>query len=146
MSVLHPIFGSLLFPRGGDPLRLEFSRPRLDASPSADAYRRDGFVLVHMDLPGIDRKSLSVTVDGQWLEVSAERTYAPEPGDDVLLEERPFGRFTRRFRLPGRVDASGVVADLVDGVLTVKVPVAAPAPTAVRIDVSGASPVAPADA
>ena len=138
MSLLHPIFGSLLFPSTGNLFAAGLSQRRLDASPSVDAYRRDGVVIMHLDLPGVDRKSLSVSVDGQWLEVSAERVYAPEPGDEVLIEERPFGRFTRKFRLPGRVDASAVKADLVDGVLTVKVPVDALAPTAVRVDVAGA--------
>lgn len=135
MSFMHPLFRPFVFSVFGDTDPSSTFASRLDASPSADVYRRDGQIVLHVDLPGVDRSTLSVTVEGQWLEISAERPYAPEPGDRVLLSERPFGRFQRRFRLADQIDASAVKADLVDGVLTVSIDVSPVTPTAVRINV-----------
>lgn len=135
MSFMHPLFRPFVFSVFGDTDPSAMFASRLDASPSADVYRRDGRIVLHVDLPGIDRSTLSVTVEGQWLEISAERPYAPEPGDRVLVSERPFGRFQRRFRLSDRVDASAVQADLVDGVLTVSITVSPIASTPVKVNV-----------
>lgn len=95
---------------------------RLDVAPAVDAYRRDDRLVLHVDIPGVAFDSLDVQVDANTLTITAERTYAPEPGDRVLLSERPFGRFERRFRLAEPVDASAVTAELLDGVLTVTLP------------------------
>lgn len=135
MSFMHPLFRPFVFSVFGDTDPAATFASRLDASPSADVYRRDGKIVLHVDLPGVDRSTLDVTVEGQWLEISAERPYAPEPGDRVLLSERPFGRFQRRFRLSDRVDASAVQADLVDGVLTVSIAVSPTSPTSVKVNV-----------
>lgn len=140
MSFMHPLFRPFVFSVFGETDPSSPVLSRMDASPSADVYVRDGRIVVHVDLPGVDRSTLAVSVDGQWLDVSAERQYAPEPGDRVLLNERPFGRFQRRFRLPERIDADGVTADLVDGVLTVSVKVAPTTTGSVRVEVGdGAS-------
>jgi HSP20 family protein len=97
---------------------------RLDVAPAVDAYRRDDRLVLHVDLPGVSLDSLDVQVNANTLTITAERTYAPEPGDRVLLSERPFGRFERRFRLADPVEAAGVTAELSDGVLTVTLPAA----------------------
>lgn len=140
MSVLEPLFRPFAFSVFGNAGVADPFRARLDAMPLVDAYRRDNTIVLHVDLPGVTRDSLKVTVDGQWLEISAERPYAPEPGDRVLLGERSFGTFQRRFRLLTPVDATAVVADLVDGVLTVSVPVKDSAPSAVQVRVNGQIP------
>lgn len=140
MSFMHPLFRPFVFSVFGEGDPGAAFPSRLDASPAADVYRRDDRVVVHIDLPGVDRSTLSVRVDGQWLDISAERPYAPEPGDRVMLSERPFGRFQRRFRLPERIDAAGVTADLVDGVLTVSAKIAAADAGVVQVEVGGSAP------
>lgn len=134
MSAFTPFFGPFLFSvfADGPEARLQ---GRLDATPLADAYVRDGKIVFHVDLPGVTMADLAVAVEGQWLTVSAERSYAPEPGDRVVLSERPFGKFERRFRLPNGVDGTTVEASLRDGVLTIAVP-APVRPTTVEVKVS----------
>jgi HSP20 family protein len=111
------------------------SGPRLDPVPLADVYRRGGDVVVHVDMPGVDPASVRVTVEGSLLSIGAERSYAPEPTDQVLLSERSFGRFQRQFRLRDRVDAGNVRAVLDNGVLTVSLPVAGQESQQVTVEV-----------
>jgi HSP20 family protein len=51
-----------------------------------------------------------------------ERKSPVPEGYTVHLRERGPIAFTRKFPLPGRVDAEGVTASLKDGVLTVTLP------------------------
>jgi HSP20 family protein len=119
----------------------ELGASRLDAAPAVDAYRRGSELILHVDMPGVDLGSVDVEVDDRLLTVSGERTYAPEPGDHVLVEERPFGRFQRQFRLRESVDSSAVSAVLDNGVLTVRLPIATASAAKVKVEVrSDAAP------
>lgn len=122
-SMFSPKFPSI-FPAVLDTLFRE-GRPsswsQLDAVPAMDAYRRDGNVVVLVDLPGVRREDVTLEVDNGWVVVSAERPYAPEPGDDVLRSERAFGRFERRFRIGAGATAESVSATMADGVLTITI-------------------------
>jgi HSP20 family protein len=89
----------------------------------ADAYRQDDKFYLHIDLPGIDPESIDVTVEKNTLTVSAERQW--ERGEEqVLLNERPTGTFSRQFFLGESLDTDAIEAGYDHGVLTLAVPIA----------------------
>lgn len=90
-----------------------------------DAYRSGDDVVAAFDLPGVDPGSIELTIDNNVLTVAAERRFQPGEGADVLIAERPHGRATRQVYLGDSLDAEHVEAHYDDGVLTVRVPVAA---------------------
>jgi HSP20 family protein len=115
---------------------------RLAAMPM-DAYRRGDHFVVHFDLPGVDPSSIDLTVEKNVLTVSAERHWEPEEGNEVVVAERPQGRFTRQLFLGEGLDADGIEAGYDGGVLTVRVPVAEQAkPRKVQVTAGGDSPTA----
>jgi HSP20 family protein len=89
-----------------------------------DAYRQGDRLAVHLDLPGVDPDSIDVTIEKNVLTVSAERRWTPEEGQQVLANERPQGRFSRRILLSDGLDPERVEARYDHGVLTLHVPVA----------------------
>jgi len=89
-----------------------------------DAVRREGHVEVSLDMPGVDRDSIDLTVERNVLTVSAERHFIARDTDEVLARERPEGSFSRQVLLGDALDADGVEASYDSGVLTVKIPVA----------------------
>jgi HSP20 family protein len=89
-----------------------------------DAYRRGEDVWVHVDLPGVTSDSLDINVERNVLTISAERDWAPVEGDRMYLNERARGSFRRQVNLGEGLDAEGIEADLSDGVLTLRIPVA----------------------
>lgn len=89
-----------------------------------DAYRRGENVWVHIDLPGIAPDSLDISVERGVLTVSADRDWQREDGDQFYLTERPRGTYRRQVHLGEGLDAEHIEADLSDGVLTLRIPVA----------------------
>ena len=89
-----------------------------------DAYREGDHWVAVLDLPGVDPASIDVTVEKNVLTVSAERNWAPQEGQEVLVAERPQGHFTRQLYLGEGMDTDRIQAGYEHGVLTVRIPVA----------------------
>ena len=92
-----------------------------------DAYRSGDQFVVTFDLPGVDPASIDLTVEAGVLSVTAQRTWQPDEGTQMLLSERPQGSFTRKIQLGDGLDTEGIEARCEHGVLTVTIPVAAAA-------------------
>jgi HSP20 family protein len=99
---------------------------RADWTPVADVYESEAEFIIAIDLPGIERNALEVSLDENRLTVRGER--APEEagarrGGSGGGGGRPFGRFLSRFGpLPVTVDRKNIAADYRDGVLRLRLP------------------------
>jgi len=103
-----------------------------------DAYRRGDHFVVHLDLPGTDPTSVEFTVERNVLTVKAERAWARDQEDEVLISERPQGVFTRQLFLGESLDTDAIEANYDKGVLTLTIPVAEQAKPR-RVAISGQS-------
>ncbi len=116
-----------------------WSGTRQPAMPM-DAYRRGDHFVVHFDLPGVEPSSIDLTVEKNVLTVAAERHWEPDEGNQVVVAERPQGRFSRQLFLGEGLDPDGIEAAYDGGVLTVRVPVAEQAkPRKVEVTSTGSS-------
>ncbi|MER6031110.1 Hsp20/alpha crystallin family protein [Streptomyces sp. NPDC001851] len=105
----------------------------------ADAWRDDEALYLQFDLPGMDRSTIELTTQQHTLTLSAERP-SPIPADArPVLTERPTGRFTRRLALSDALDTAATEAAYDNGVLTLRIPLAAHAKPR-RISISGGAP------
>jgi len=89
-----------------------------------DAFRRGSDVWVHIDLPGVKAENLEITVERNVLTIAAERNWQRQEGDQSYFGERYRGNFRRQIQLGDGLDLENLEADLHDGVLTVRIPVA----------------------
>ena len=87
--------------------------------PAADVYDNDKDYLIAIDLPGIDRSALEITIDDNRLSIKGTRALG---GTSSARDQRPTGRFLRTFSVPGAVDQKGIQAEYKDGVLEVRLP------------------------
>ena len=116
-------------------------------APSIDVVERPEDVLVEVDLPGVDRKSLDLTVENGLLTIRAERKAAAPEQSTCHCYERPRGTFYRAVRLPEETLSDKVEATYEDGVLRIvlgKRPEAKPRKIAVATP-NGAAPGSPTD-
>ena len=107
-------------------------------TPSVDIVERENEFLIHVDLPGLERKDVHVGVENNSLSVSGERPRVETTeAERTYRAERPCGTFKRVFSLPRTVDAGKVKAEYRDGVLSVRVPKAEEArPREIEVKVS----------
>ena len=89
-----------------------------------DAFRRGSDVWVHIDLPGVKADSLDITVERNVLTIAAERNWQRQETDQSYFGERYRGSFRRQIQLGDGLDLQNLEADLHDGVLTIRIPVA----------------------
>jgi HSP20 family protein len=99
-------------------------RPSFDGVMPMDAFRRGADVWVHIDLPGVKAENLDITVERNVLTIAAERDWQRQDGDQAYFAERYRGTFRRQIQLGEGLDLDHLEADLHDGVLTIRVPVA----------------------
>jgi HSP20 family protein len=94
-------------------------------SPAADVYATPrGFVL-EIELPGLDRDSIEIQVDGRELTVRGERHPLGRRSATYHRLERHYGPFARSFRFDTDIDAEHIDAEVRDGLLRLEVPKAA---------------------
>lgn len=89
-----------------------------------DAYRSGDRFYLHIDLPGVDPETIDMTVEKNNLSVVAERRWDRNEDDQVILNERATGAFSRQFFLGDGLDTESIEAGYDHGVLTITIPIA----------------------
>jgi HSP20 family protein len=108
--------------RGFDTL-LEAYKTPVSFRPAADFYETAQGLVLRLELAGVAAENVSLTLTGHELVVRGRRRPpAPEGIRRFVHLEMAFGIFERRFTLPIPVDAQGVEARFVDGILEVHLP------------------------
>jgi HSP20 family protein len=93
--------------------------PEMPRMPALEVSETEHDYSVKLDLPGMTKDDVRITIDGQRITVDAasERQAQRDPGERVVYSERPLARFARSFTLPMEVDQTESTAKMVDGVL-----------------------------
>jgi len=88
-------------------------------SPALDVAETDASYAVTLDLPGVAKEDVKVTIDGRRVSVEAgsERSEEKKDGDHLVYRERAARRFARSFTLPVEIDQAESGAKLDNGVL-----------------------------
>lgn len=108
-----------LFRRLGRPLQLSTDGPgdiRIDVTENDKDYQ------VRAEIPGAKKEDIRVSVDGNYVSISAEvkKEKEEKSGGRVLLKETYYGSVSRGFSLAHEIDDKEVVAKLEDGVLKLR--------------------------
>ena len=92
-------------------------------SPSLDIHQDKDNLCVHIELPGMKKEDIDISLHNGMLTIAGERKQEETVSEgEVFRSERYFGRFHRTISLPAEVDASNVKATYKDGILTVLLP------------------------
>jgi HSP20 family protein len=91
--------------------------------PSVDVVENDGGFLLSVELPGVSREDVKITVADGVLTIKGEKKQEQEKkGENYHRVERTFGSFERSFTLPAAVQDDRIEAGFVNGVLNITVP------------------------
>jgi HSP20 family protein len=91
-------------------------------NPMVDIYDENDKIVIKAELPGIDKKDISIDLKERVLTLKGERSADNEVKEDrYYRRERTYGRFERSFTLPAGLDPEKIKADYKDGVLKIEV-------------------------
>ena len=117
-EAFEDFFRSWLAPtaRGGERKGLRFS-PDVDVTETDEDYR------VSLELPGLTKDEIDISLEEGALSISGEKKEEErEEKENFVRVERSYGSFSRRIPLPAGVDEGGVEASYKDGILRVRLP------------------------
>jgi HSP20 family protein len=91
--------------------------------PAVDIRETPEQLTLAVELPGLTKDQVQITLENQTLTISGERTFAKESKDESYHRiERSYGSFTRSFTLPASLDIARADARFDNGVLTIQLP------------------------
>jgi HSP20 family molecular chaperone IbpA len=99
---------------------VEQSRPIPTVAPVVDIYENDDEILLHADMPGVEKDKITVNVDNGTLTITGVREF--ETKGVATWEEFGNVEYRRNFSVPQTIDVEKVNAELKDGVLRLHLP------------------------
>src|SRR5229473_8405128 len=112
-----------LFDDAGRTWRTDEPAATTSWSPSVDIFETEGEIVVKAELPGVDRKDITLHLENNVLTLKGERRFEKETKEENYHRiERSYGNFSRSFSIPATVDEEKIRADYKDGVLKIVLP------------------------
>lgn len=91
-------------------------------SPKADVVEREKDYLIHLELPGVKKENLDLSLKDNVLTVRGEKKMESKKEEEHYYSfESSYGRFERSWVIKD-VDEEAIEADMKDGVLKVRLP------------------------
>ena len=94
-----------------------------EISPSMDVEETENDIIVHCDLPGVQKDDIDISLSDNNLTIKGEKKGEEEKKDSQYYRKESWsGSFQRTIALPNTVDPSKTNAELKNGVLKVTLP------------------------
>jgi len=94
-----------------------------DFTPSVNTREGDDAYYIDVDLPGIKKDDVEISVDKNLLTIKGKREIKNElKEEDYYRIESSYGTFSRSFTLPEKVDIENIKASNENGVLEIVIP------------------------
>jgi HSP20 family protein len=92
--------------------------------PLVDIFESDKGISIQVDLPGVDKKEVSLEVKDNIITIKGERKIDPSPTGEAhyYRKERGFGTFQRSFAMNAAITPDAIKATYKNGVLKIDIP------------------------
>lgn len=90
--------------------------------PAADIFETDEALTLMMEMPGVEKKDVSIALEDDVLRVEGQIDFSKYKGMEPVYTEYNVGHYARGFTLSGKIDRDAITAQLADGVLTLTLP------------------------
>ena len=90
--------------------------------PPADIFEGVNDLTLVLEMPGVEKNNVDVRVEEGVLNVDGRLDLTKYRGLQPLYTEYNIGHYSRSFRLSSKIDQNKIVAEMKDGVLTLKLP------------------------
>ena len=100
----------------------EATTPTRAFMPNADVFETEDALTVVLEMPGVDRENINITVENGLLTVEGRINFGKYEGLQPLYSEYNVGPYRRSFQLSSRVDQDKISAEMRDGVIMLVLP------------------------
>ena len=90
--------------------------------PTADIYEDENELTLILEMPGVDKGNVEVSVEDGVLRVGGRLDFSKYQGLQPLYTEYNIGHYSRSFTLSNQIDQDKIAAEMKDGVLSLKLP------------------------
>ena len=90
-----------------------------DWEPSIDIKESDKNFTIKADIAGLEKKDISINLNGDHLTVSGNREEKGGENDYYHFRERSVGAFSRTFNLPKSINRDKISANFENGILSI---------------------------
>ena len=100
----------------------ESTAPARTFVPSADIFETEPALTVVLEMPGVDKNNVDVSIEGGVLTVQGRLDFAKYEGLQPIYTEYNIGHYRRSFSLSQKIEQAKISAEMADGVLTLVLP------------------------
>jgi HSP20 family protein len=100
----------------------ESTRPMRAFSPTTDIFETDEALTMLLEMPGVDRENIEISVENGVLTVEGKINFSKYEGLQPVYSEYNIGPFRRSFRISSRIDQDKIKAEMQSGVITLVLP------------------------
>jgi HSP20 family protein len=86
--------------------------------PATDIYETDEALTIVMEMPGVDKKDVTASIENDTLQVEGRIDPAKYENLEPVYAEYNVGHYARSFALSAQIDRDAIAAEMADGVLT----------------------------
>jgi HSP20 family molecular chaperone IbpA len=90
--------------------------------PMADIFETGEALTVKLEMPGVERKNVSVQLEDDILRIDGQIDFSKYEGLEPVYTEYNVGHYSRSFAIPEKIDGGRISAQFDDGVLTLTLP------------------------
>ncbi len=122
LTPFDKIFDQLMlkqFPNFQEEVGVSFNQ---GAYPKVNVYEYDDKIGIVAEIPGLDKKNVTVDVEEQVLTISGDKHGFDDSGGKCITRELKQSSFKRSFNLGEHLDGDSVSAKFKDGMLSISVP------------------------
>ena len=122
LTPFDKIFDELMnkqFPTFQEEVGVSFNQ---GAYPKVNVYEYDDKIGIVAEIPGLDKKNVTVDVEDQVLTISGDKHGFDTDGGKCITRELKQSSFKRSFNLGDHLDGDSVSAKFKDGMLSISVP------------------------
>jgi len=122
LTPFDAIFDQLMskqFPAFQEEVGVSFSK---GAYPKVNVYEYDDHIGIVAEIPGLDKKNVTVDVEDDILTISGDKHGLEDDGGKCITRELKQSSFKRSFNLGEHLDGENVSANFKDGMLSIAIP------------------------
>ena len=122
LTPFDTIFDQLMlkqFPNFQEEVGVSFAQ---GAYPKVNVYEHDDKISIVAEIPGLDKKNVSVDVEENVLTISGDKHGFDTKGGKCITRELKQSSFKRSFNLGEHLDGDKVSANFKDGLLSISIP------------------------